>query len=96
LYAFFGSRGLYVYSLEGALLWQKDFGVKLRMDNAWGEGTAPTLHEGRLILHFDHLDGGFLVTLDAATWREIWRVPRTERYNWAAPFFATHAGDGRR
>ena len=30
--------------------------------------------------------------LDAATGREIWRVPRTERYNWAAPFVATHAG----
>jgi outer membrane protein assembly factor BamB len=92
LYAFFGSRGLYAYSLEGALLWQKDFGVKLRMDNAFGEGTASVLHDNRLILHFDHLDGGFLTMLDPATGREIWRVPRTERYNWAAPFVATHAG----
>jgi outer membrane protein assembly factor BamB len=92
LYAFFGSRGLYAYSLDGTLLWQKDFGVKLRMDNGWGEGTAPTFHDGRLILHFDNLDGGFLVTLDPATGRELWRVPRTERYNWAAPFVATHGG----
>ena len=92
LYAFFGSRGLYAYSLDGTLLWQKDFGVKLRMDNGWGEGTAPTLYDNRLILHFDHLDRGFLVVLDAPTGREIWRVPRTERYNWAAPFVATHAG----
>lgn len=92
LYAFFGSRGLFVYSLDGDLLWQKDFGVKLRMDNGWGEGTAPTLHDNRLILHFDHLDGGFLTMLDAETGRELWRVPRTERYNWAAPFVATHAG----
>ena len=92
IYAFFGSRGLYAYSLDGALLWQKDFGVKLRMDNGFGEGTAPTLHDNRLILHFDHLDGGFLTMLDPATGRELWRVPRTERYNWAAPFVATHAG----
>ncbi len=92
VYAFFGSRGLFVYSIDGDLLWQKDFGVKLRMDNGWGEGTAPTLHDDRLILHFDHLDGGFLTMLDAATGRELWRVPRTERYNWAAPFVATHAG----
>jgi outer membrane protein assembly factor BamB len=94
LYAFFGSRGLYAYSLDGRLLWQKDFGVKLRMDSAFGEGTAPTLHDGRLILHFDHLDGGFLVMLDPATGKELWRVPRTERFNWAAPFVATY--DGRR
>jgi outer membrane protein assembly factor BamB len=92
VYAFFGSRGLYTYSLDGALIWQKDFGVQLRMDGAFGEGTAPTLHGEHLLLHFDHLDGGFLVKLDAATGREIWRVPRTERYNWAAPFVATHAG----
>ena len=26
------------------------------------------------------------------TGRELWRVPRTERYNWAAPFVATHGG----
>jgi outer membrane protein assembly factor BamB len=92
IYAFFGSRGLFVYSLDGDLLWQKDFGVKLRMDNGWGEGTAPTLHDNRVILHFDHLDGGFLTMLDSETGRELWRVPRTERYNWAAPFVATHGG----
>jgi outer membrane protein assembly factor BamB len=92
IYAFFGSRGLFVYSLDGDLLWKKDFGVKLRMDNGWGEGTAPTLHDNRLILHFDHLDGGFLTMLDSQTGRELWRVPRNERYNWAAPFVATHGG----
>lgn len=92
LFAFFGSRGLYAYSLDGTLLWQKDFGVRLRMDNAFGEGTAPMLHDGRLILHFDHLEGGFLTMLDPATGRELWRVPRTERFNWAAPFVATHNG----
>lgn len=94
LYAFFGSRGLYAYDLDGTIVWQKDFGVQMRMDQAFGEGTAPTLHDGRLILHFDHLDGGFLTMLDAATGRELWRVARRERYNWAAPFVATH--DGRR
>ena len=92
VYAFFGSRGLFAYSLDGDLVWRKDFGVKLRMDNGWGEGTAPTLYENRLILHFDHLDGGFLTVLDSQTGRELWRVPRTERYNWAAPFVATHGG----
>ena len=31
LFAFFGSRGLYAYDLDGTPLWQKDFGVKMRM-----------------------------------------------------------------
>jgi outer membrane protein assembly factor BamB len=94
VYAFFGSRGLFVYTVDGEPVWQKDFGVKLRMDGAFGEGTAPVLHDGRLLVLLDHLDGGHLAVLDAATGREIWRVRRTERYNWAAPFVAVH--DGRR
>ncbi|HUE85309.1 MAG TPA: PQQ-binding-like beta-propeller repeat protein [Vicinamibacterales bacterium] len=94
LFAFFGSRGLFAYDLNGTLLWHKDFGVRMRMDMAFGEGTPLTLHDGRLLLHFDHLATGFLVMLDPATGREIWRVKRTERFNWAAPYVATH--DGRR
>jgi outer membrane protein assembly factor BamB len=94
VFAFFGSRGLYAYDMAGTLLWKKDFGVRMRMDMAFGEGTPLTLHDGRLLLHFDHLDGGFLVMLDPATGREIWRIKRTEQYNWAAPYVAQH--DGRR
>lgn len=92
VFAFFGSRGLYAYDLDGELLWQKDFGVRMRMDMAFGEGTPLSLHDGRLLLHFDHLDGGFLVMLDPATGREIWRTKRTEPYNWAAPYVAQHGG----
>lgn len=92
LFAFFGSRGLYAYDLDGSLLWQKDFGVRMRMDQAFGEGTGVTLHDGRLLIHFDHLDRGFLVMLEPETGREVWRVPRTERFNWAAPFVAVHQG----
>jgi outer membrane protein assembly factor BamB len=92
VYAFFGSRGLYAYDMNGTLAWKKDFGVQMRMDLAFGEGTPLTLHDGRLLLHFDHLDTGFLVMLDPATGREIWRTKRTERYNWAAPYVAQHGG----
>ncbi len=92
LFAFFGSRGLYAYDLEGNLLWEKDFQVQMRMDLAFGEGTPLTIYDNRLLLHFDHLDGGFLVMLEPETGREIWRVPRTERYNWAAPYVAVHEG----
>lgn len=92
VYAFFGSRGLFAYSLDGELIWKKDFGIQLRMDGAFGEGTAPVLHDGRLLVLFDHLERGFLAVLDAASGRELLRIPRPERYNWAAPFVATHNG----
>ena len=93
LFAFFGSRGLYAYDLDGALLWRKDFGIQMRMDMQFGEGTAVSLHDGRLILHFDHLEGGFLVMLDPETGREIWRAEREEPYNWAEPYVVKHDGE---
>jgi outer membrane protein assembly factor BamB len=92
VYAFFGSRGLFAYTVEGEPVWRKDFGVKMRMDMAFGEGTPLAIEDGRLLLHVDHLDLGFLVMLEAATGREIWRVKRTEPYNWAAPYVATRGG----
>ena len=46
VYAFFGSRGLYVYDLEGKPLWQKDFGLKMAMRLAFGEGTGAVVHNG--------------------------------------------------
>jgi outer membrane protein assembly factor BamB len=92
VYASFGSRGLYVYDLDGKLLWQKDFGIKMRMFNGFGEGVGPVLEDGRLIMLFDHEDQGFLAVLDAASGKELWRVARADGTNWAAPFVATHNG----
>ena len=92
VYASFGSRGLYAYDMNGRLVWQKDFGVKMRMFNGFGEGVGPVLDAGRLIVLADHEDEGFLAVLDAATGKEIWRTARTDGTNWAAPLVVTHAG----
>jgi outer membrane protein assembly factor BamB len=78
--------------MDGTLLWQKDFGIQMRMFNGFGEGIGPVVDDGRLIMLFDHEDEGFLAMLDAATGKELWRVPRTEGTNWAAPLVVTHDG----
>jgi outer membrane protein assembly factor BamB len=92
IYASFGSRGLYVFDMDGRPVWQKDFGLKMRMFNGFGEGVGPVLDNGRLILLFDHEDEGFLTVLDAASGKELWRVARSDGTNWSAPFVVTHAG----
>ena len=48
VYAFFGSRGMYCYDFKGTLVWQKDFGVQMRMRMAFGEGMAPVLAGNKL------------------------------------------------
>jgi outer membrane protein assembly factor BamB len=92
VYAFFGSRGMYAYDLKGTLVWKKDFGVQLRMRMAFGEGMGPVLADDKLLLVFDHEGDSFIVALDKATGKEIWRVARAEKSNWAAPLVVDFKG----
>jgi outer membrane protein assembly factor BamB len=93
IYAFFGSRGVYCYDLEGKLIWEKDFGVQMRMRMAFGEGMAAVVHGNRLILVFDHDAGdSFMAVLDTSSGKEIWRTSRDEKSSWAAPLVIEHGG----
>jgi outer membrane protein assembly factor BamB len=78
--------------MNGRPVWQKDFGLQMRMFMAFGEGVGPVLDDGRLIVLFDHEGDGILTMLDAATGRELWRTPRGDGTNWAAPLVVTHNG----
>ncbi len=92
IYAFFGSRGMYCYDMNGRLIWQKDFGVQMRMKLSFGEGTAPVLAGNRLILVFDHEGDSFIVALDKNSGREIWRASRDEKSNWSTPLVVEYNG----
>ena len=92
VYAFFGSRGVYCYDLEGKLIWKKDLGVKMVMRNEFGEGTAPVIYEDALILNFDQEQNSFIVALDKATGKQLWRANRDEVSAWATPLGIEHAG----
>ena len=92
VYAFFGSRGLYVYDLDGKPLWQKDFGLKMAMRLGFGEGSGTVVHGGRVYLQFDHQQEGFVVALNAADGKELWRAPRMENSSWSTPLVVEHNG----
>ena len=92
LYAFFGSRGLFVYDLDGTLLWKKDLGIRMTMRLGFGEGTGVVVDGGRVYLQFDHQRPGAVIALDAADGREIWRAPRNENSSWSTPLVVSHQG----
>lgn len=92
VYASFGSRGVYAYDLDGELVWKKDFGIKLRMANAFGEGRSPTLHGETLLLVFDHQGESFIVALNKRTGSELWRRNRDERTAWSQPLVTEFDG----
>lgn len=91
VYAFFGSRGLFAYDLDGKLQWKKDF-PPMRMRMQFGEGIAPALHGDRLIVSCDQESGSFIVVLDKKTGKELWRKTRDEISAWSAPLVIDHSG----
>lgn len=92
LYAFFGSRGVYCYDLNGKLIWEKDFGVQMKMRLQFGEGATPALDQQRLFLTFDQESGSFFVALDKRNGKELWRVQRDEGSSWSTPLVVEHGG----
>ncbi|MAF64654.1 MAG: hypothetical protein CMJ84_03200 [Planctomycetes bacterium] len=93
VYAFFGSRGIFCYDLDGELEWKRDLKVELEMRTQFGEGTAATLHGELLLLNLDHEGDSVLIALDRKNGREKWRTERAERSSWGTPRAMTHKGE---
>lgn len=91
LIAYFGSRGLYCYDMEGNLQWEKDLG-DMRTRNSFGEGSTPGLHGNTIVVNWDHLGQSFTVALDKLTGKELWRANRDEITSWATPLIVEHDG----
>jgi outer membrane protein assembly factor BamB len=86
VYAYFESFGLYAFTMDGQLVWEKDLGDK-RMRSEFGEGSTPALYGDTLVIVWDHLngDGSFIVALNKRDGSERWRVARDEIDTWATP-----------
>lgn len=88
--AFFGSEGLYCYTMDGKLVWKKDFGI---LDSAffsvptaqWGFASSPVIHDGVVVVQCDALNTAFLAALDIKTGKELWRTPREDYPTWSTP-----------
>jgi outer membrane protein assembly factor BamB len=84
LFAYFGSRGLYCYDMEGRLNWSQDFG-DLRIAMGFGEGSSPTLYGDAIIVNWDHEGESFIIALDKHTGKTLWKQPREEKTSWSTP-----------
>ena len=65
-----GSAGLFCYSFDGTLVWQKDLGAAR---HEWGYASSPILHRGKVILNFGPGARTFLVALDLNTGELRWK-----------------------
>lgn len=92
LLAYFGSRGLHCYDLDGNLKWEKEFGHMITR-NGFGEGASPALHGNIVVVNWDdETENDFIVALDKRTGKELWKNPRNEPTGWSTPYIIEHGG----
>lgn len=73
VYVFFGSFGLLCYDLDGQLVWSREMGP---FQDEFGAASSPILVDGKLIVSADHDRESFVMALDAATGKTIWKTDR--------------------
>jgi outer membrane protein assembly factor BamB len=91
VYAYFGSRGLHCFDMQGNLKWQKDLG-RMQTKMSFGEGSSPALHDDTIVVNWDHEGADFVAAFDKNTGQELWRQPRDEETSWATPLVVEHGG----
>jgi outer membrane protein assembly factor BamB len=92
VWAYFGSRGLFAYDLEGKLEWKRtDFG-KMETRGTFGEGSSPTLYREVIVVPWDHEGPSYITALDKKTGKTLWKADRDEPSSWATPLVVEHDG----
>jgi len=88
--AYFGSEGLYAYSMDGKLLWKKDLGIQnagwfFDPDSEWGAASSPVIYKNTVILQCDRQKDSFIAAFDLKDGKEVWRTARAEIPAWGTP-----------
>jgi outer membrane protein assembly factor BamB len=90
LFVFFGSLGLICYDLEGRTLWEHPMGP---FQDEFGAASSPIIVDDKVVLNEDHDRDSFLLALDRATGRTLWKVPRPDAVrSYSTPAVWTHNG----
>ncbi len=90
----FGSHGVHAFDVNGRFLWKVDLG---RLDLGaydiptyeWGPASSPIIWNGLVILQCDTQSDSFLLALDAATGKTVWKSDRDELPSWGTPTVAS-------
>ena len=70
VYAWFGSAGLFCFTVDGKEVWKRDLGEHR---HEWGYSASPVLHKDLCYLNFGPGERTFLLAVDKRTGRDAWR-----------------------
>jgi outer membrane protein assembly factor BamB len=94
----FGSEGVFCYDLKGTLIWKKDMGILnpgpyTDPGVEWGYASSPVIYKDKVIMQCDIPGKPYIVALDAATGKELWRTSREDEVStWCTPAIYTKNG----
>lgn len=91
IFAYFGSRGLHCYDMDGKRLWSRDFG-QMRIRMTFGEGSSPALCDDQIIVNWDTEDKSFIAAVDKKTGEIRWKKDRAEKTTWTTPIVVEQDG----
>jgi len=90
LFVFFGSYGLICYDLQGKTLWEHTLGP---FRDEYGAGSSPMLVDDKVVVCQDHDIESFLIALNRANGKTVWKVPRPDAVrSYSTPALWTHEG----
>jgi outer membrane protein assembly factor BamB len=87
IYAWFGNGQVIALTMQGREVWRRHLGEEYgSFLNQWGHGSSPSLYKDQLILLCDHRPVSYLLSLDARTGKQRWKVDRgSERVSHSTP-----------
>ncbi|HEY5914034.1 MAG TPA: PQQ-binding-like beta-propeller repeat protein [Verrucomicrobiae bacterium] len=85
VYALIGNVGVFALAFDGTLKWSNPIPPQTTR-YGWGPAASPVLHHDRLYMVNDNDQRSYLLALDKASGKEIWRTDRDEKSNWSTPY----------
>ncbi|MFO0917709.1 MAG: PQQ-binding-like beta-propeller repeat protein [Planctomycetaceae bacterium] len=92
VYAPYGSRGIYCYTLDGKFVWKRDDFGPMKTLNAFGEGSSPTLVDDLILVPWDHIGPSALYALNKRTGETVWKASRAGPTCWSTPLVVEYEG----
>ncbi len=93
VYAFFESGDLFALSHTGEVIWKrcftKDYG---EFQGNHGIGTSPAQSDKNLFFLISHSGPSYLISLDKATGKTVWKEDRESKTSWTSPLVIHEGG----
>ena len=85
VFAIFANGDLVCVDFSGERVWAKNLGLP---KNNYGYASSLTVFENQVIVQYDNQEEAFLLSLNGANGKQVWKTNRKVEENWTSPIVA--------